>query len=157
MSQLYDFFLCSREQIDRWTAAMAEMDEDRQAQIEESMPAQVTLQGLGNNEFEMLAACVTEEEPDLVAAAASSDMVHAVSEEEGPWILSLNAEQVAAVAKATLDDALLEKWIAATAEFQGGDVEWLRELLTLEAAQDYQQMCQAAVADDLKIYLCFYG
>lgn len=136
---------------------MAEMDEERQAEIEESMPAQVTLQGLGNNEFEILAACLTEGEPDLVAAATSSDMVHAVSEEEGPWILALNSEQVAAVATATLDDALLEKWVEATAEFQGGDVEWLRELLTLEAAQDYQQMCQAAVADGLKIYMCFYG
>ncbi len=42
MSQLFDYFVCSRSLIDKWADALEQLDEALQEQIESEMPQMVS-------------------------------------------------------------------------------------------------------------------
>ncbi|MCC9608468.1 hypothetical protein LOC68_10120 [Blastopirellula sp. JC732] len=157
MAQFIDYFLCTREQIERWADALKDLDEDRQAEIEEEMATKITLRNIGDTEFELLAAAIPSSNGDLSTQTARSELVRAINEEMGPWIVALSVPHVEAIAGATLDEAILQKWIEAAAEFFDDEEESTRERLNLESAETFRQLSQSALAQGLEIYSCFYG
>src|SRR5207244_3620069 len=66
MSQLFDYFVCSRLMIVEWAAALAEGDEQLRAEIEAVMPRLARLEDIGQDEFNLLAACAAGESVDAV-------------------------------------------------------------------------------------------
>jgi hypothetical protein len=58
MSQLFDFFACSRPMVEEWADALEQQDEARQEAIEAKMPGVLKLKNIGNQEFTTLGACI---------------------------------------------------------------------------------------------------
>lgn len=157
MSQLFDYFACSRPTIERWADALEQQDEELQQKIESEMPRFVTLKNLGQDELHILARCVKGNDVDTVNAVGQVDLVKAVSEEEGPWVLAFRQPTVEAIAGMTVNMPLIERWVKAVAEFHGTDEDRCRELLTLDAAMTLKEMCRVAVEKRLGVFTCFYG
>lgn len=154
MSQLFDYFVCPRTLIDQWADALEQQDEALQEKIEAKMPRVVTLKNLGPDDFNLLARCV---EGDSAVAVGDVDLVRAVNEEEGPWVMALCPPAIKAVARMVVDESLLRRWVKAVAEFHGRKEAHCREVLTADAAQTLQEMCQLAVKKRLGVFTCFYG
>jgi hypothetical protein len=157
MSQLFDYFVCSRPTIDRWADALEHQDEELQQKIESEMPRFVTLKNLGQDEFNILAQCVEASDVDTVEAVGQVDLVKAVSEEEGPWVMAFRQPAVEAIAGMTVDTPLVQRWVKAVAEFHGRDEDRSRELLTTNSAKTLKEMCRVAVEKRLAVFTCFYG
>jgi hypothetical protein len=154
MSQLFDYFVCLVAVIERWAAALGEQDEDRQQQIEAEMPRLVALKNLGQDDFNLLARVVAGE---AVVAVGDVDLVRAVNEEEGPWVIAFRQPAVEAIARMSVDESLLQQWIKSVAEFQGRKEDRCREFLTADAAKTLKEMCVLAVEGRLGVFTCFYG
>lgn len=154
MSQLFDYFVCSRSLIDKWADALEQQDEARQEKIEAKMPRMATLKNLGQDDFNLLARSV---DGGSVVGVGDVDLVRAISEEEGPWVMALCQPAVRAVARMVVDESLLQRWVKAVAEFHGGKEAHCREILMAEAAETLKEMCQLAVKKRLGVFTCFYG
>jgi hypothetical protein len=157
MSQLFDYFVCSRPLIDRWADALEQQDEDLQQQIEAEMPRFVSLNNLGQEDFNMLALCAFGDDGDPVEAVGDVDLVKAISEEEGPWIMAFRQPAVEAIAKMKVDEPLLHRWVQTVAQFNGRKEAFCREILTADAANTFKEMCSLAVKKRLGVFTCFYG
>lgn len=157
MSQLFDYFACERAMIEQWTDALATQDEEAMHKIEDQMHRVVHLRNVGQDEFNLLAACVVGSEFDIAVAAADVDLVTAIEEEEGPWIMAFSPEKIRAIAGATIDQTLLQCWAAAVAELHGSDEKEVGESLTLEVARSLQDLCRNAVDTGHGVFICFYG
>ena len=64
---------------------------------------------------------------------------------------------IEAVAKVTVDENLLERWVKAVVEFNGGDEEYYRHFLTTDTAHSLRELCQHAIDHNLDLFVCFYG
>lgn len=157
MSQLFDYFVCSLPIIQRWTDAMVQQDEDLQQTIESKMPRILTLKSIGQDEFNILAGCAKADEVDAVEAVGQVDLVKAVSDEEGPWVMAFSQAAVEAIAGMRVDTALIQRWASAVTEFHGTSEDWCRELLTMDAAKSLKELCGVAVEKQLGVFTCFYG
>ena len=157
MSQLFDYFVCSESLIERWADALAEQDEDLQQKIESEMPRFVTLKNIGQDDFNILARCAEGDDVDTVKAVGEVDLVRAVSEEEGPWIMAFRQPAVEAMARMVVNESLIQRWIKAVAEFNGSGEDWCRETLTADAAESLKEICELAVEARLGVFICFYG
>lgn len=157
MSQLFDYFVCSRPMIERWDDALEQQDEELQQKIESEMPRFLNLKNLGQDEFNILARCVEGDESDTVNAVGQVDLVKAVSEKDGPWIMAFRQAAVEAIAGMSVDMPLVRRWGKAVAEFHGMSEERCRELLTTDAAKSLKELCSVAVEKRLGVFTCFYG
>jgi hypothetical protein len=157
MSQLYDFFACPRPLIERWAEALAAGDEELQNKIEAELPRRLPLNGIGQDELNILAACVAGEPVDVVQAVGRLDLVKAVSEEEGPWVTAFRRPAVKAVAGMRVDDELVGNWVRHVAEFHGESVKKVRRILTTEMAMTFKDLCSLAAKEHLGVFACFYG
>lgn len=156
MSQLFDYFVCSRPDIDRWADALEQGDELEGA-IEKEMPQVVHFRNLGQDDVNILAQCSQDREVDSVTAVGEIDLVRAISDEEGPWVMALRTPYIRMLAEMRIDNRLLERWVAAVAKFNGTEEEYCREVLTTEAAETLKKMCRLAVEKNLGVFVCFYG
>jgi hypothetical protein len=157
MSQLFDYFACSRPLIEQWAEALATRDADLRQEIETAMPGVIKLKNLSQNEFNLLAASVAAEVVDVVAAVGEVDLVKAVSAEEGPWVMAFRRPAVEAIAGMHIDQTLLDRWVGHTIELNGGTAAYYGKLLTAEAAGKFKELCRLAVAGNLGVFACFYG
>lgn len=157
MSQLFDYFACSRPIIEQWAEALADGDEERRAEIEATMPRVARLKGIGQDEFNILAACAAGEAVDVVKAAGRVDLVRVIDAEEGPWVMAFRRPEVEAVAGMRVDGPLLGRWARHAAELHGRPEGRNRMLLSEEAAETFQEMCVLAVKGDFGLFVCFYG
>lgn len=157
MSQLFDYFVCSRPLIDEWVEALEQGDEELQAKVEGRMPRMRTLKNLGNDELAILASCTEAGDPDVVEAVGNIDLIRAICEEDGPWIMTFRRGSIEAVTKMTVNENLLERWVEAVVDFNGGDEEYYRHFLTADTAQSLRELCQHANDHNLELFVCFYG
>jgi hypothetical protein len=157
MSQLYDYFACSRRQVERWAKALAAGDEELQERIEAAMPRLVTLKNLGQDDFTILARCAAGGGVDVVEAAGAIDLVRAISPDEGPWVMAFRRPDVNAVAEMRVDGSLLRRWAKHVAEYRGGRQADIRHVLSAEAARTLKELCGLAVKERLGVFACFYG
>ncbi len=157
MSQLFDYFVCSRSMIRKWAAAMEEQDEELQQRIESKMPRLHTLDGIGQDEFNILAGCAEGDEMDPVEAVGQVDLVATVSEEEGPWVMAFSQVAVEAIAGMHVGSDLIQRWASAVIEFHGTSEYECRELLTMDAANSLKELCGLAVEKQLGVFTCYYG
>jgi hypothetical protein len=157
MSQLFDYFVCSRPTMEGWADALEQQDEELQQRIESEMPRFLTLKNLGQDEFNILARCVEGDDVDTVKAVGQVDLVKAVTEEEGPWVMAFRQPAVEAIAAMSVDRPLLQRWVKAVAEFHGSDEDRCREILNPDAAKTLKEMCSLAVEKRLGVFTCFYG
>lgn len=109
MSQIFDYFVCSRSLIDQWAKALASGDKAQQAKIEAKMPKFLTLRNLGQDEFNILAWCVQGGKGDVVEAVGAVDLVTAISEDEGPWLMAFQQPAIQAIAGMSVDESLLNR------------------------------------------------
>src|SRR5262245_5438980 len=156
MSQLFDYFACSRPLIERWADALEQQDEDLQGQIEAEMPRSLPLKNLGDDDVNILAWCARGEDGDVVEAVGEIDLVKAVSE-EGPWVSTFRQPAVAALAKMRVGPALVRRWVQAVAQFHGETEDYYRELLTADTARALKDLCRLAVKERLGVFVCFHG
>ncbi|MBX9677124.1 MAG: hypothetical protein K2X38_00070 [Gemmataceae bacterium] len=157
MSQLFDYFVCSRSTIENWADAMEQQDEDEQARIESEMSGFVTLEHIGQDEFNILAQCVEEDGGDPTKAVLRVDLVKAVDEEEGPWVTAFHPAAVKAVAGMSVSATLIQCWRRAVAAFRGESEELYRKLLTSKTADSLKELCSLAVEKRMEVFTCFYG
>lgn len=157
MSQLFDYFVCSRPEIDRWAAALEEQDDDLQETIEKKMLHVAHFRNLGQDDVNILAECTQEKDVDSVTAVGEIDLVRAISDEEGPWVMALRTPYIRMLAEMRIDNRLLERWVTAVARFNGTKDEYCRQVLTSEAAETLKMMCRLAVEKNLGVFVCFYG
>ena len=157
MSQFFDYFVCSRPVIERWADALEQQDEDLQETIEDEMARSIGLKNVGQDEFNILAHCVAGDNVDTVKAVGEVDLVRAVSEEEGPWVIAFRQPAVEAIAGMVVDPSLLQRWVKAVAQFNGRDeVDW-QKTLTAHMAKSLKDICRCAVNERLGVFTCFYG
>jgi hypothetical protein len=157
MSQNFDYFVCSRPMIERWADAPERGDEDLQQAIQAEMPRFLSLKDVGQTEYNILARCVDGDDGDVVEAVGEVDLVKAVNEAEGPWIMAFRQPAVEAITRMVVDQSLLERWVKAVAEFSGSDEDRCRETLTADVAQSLRDLCALAVGERLGVFTCFYG
>jgi hypothetical protein len=157
VSQLFDYFACSRRLIERWADALADGDEDRRQQIEAEMPGLVTLKRVGQDEFNVLAACVAGDTVDVVQAVGQMGLVQAVSPEEGPWVIAFRRPAIEALAGMRVDEPLVARWARHLAALHGGQEDYYRRLLTAAVAGTFGQLCGLAVERELGVFVCFHG
>jgi transposase-like protein len=157
LGDIFDYFVCPLPIIERWADALAQQDEELQQKIEAEMPRFVTLKNLGQDDFNMLSQCVEGGTVDTVRAVGDVDLVKAVSEEEGPWVMAFRRPAIEAIARMDVNESLLQRWVKAVAEFNGRKEEHCRETLTADAAKTLKEMCPLAVKDRLGVFTCFYG
>jgi hypothetical protein len=143
--------------IEKWAEALDQQDEDLQQQVESAMPRFVTLKNLGAEEFNILARCVEGDSEDTLDAVDEIDLIKAVSEEEGPWIMAFRQPTVEAIARMSIDKSLLRRWVKAVAQYSGREEDDCRVLLSANAAKTLQGICSQAVKERLGVFVCFYG
>jgi uncharacterized protein with GYD domain len=97
MSQLYDYFACSRALIERWADALEQQDEAQQHEAEAKMPRLLTLKNIRQDAFNLLAECVGGDSFDAIKAMGEVDLIRAVSVEEGPWVMAFRRFAVEAI------------------------------------------------------------
>ncbi len=153
MSQLFDYYACTPAQIQQLAEAMKTFDEERQANAEGAVLAMVSLRNVNQDDVFLLAECATEH-GDRDADAMSADLYMEVNEEEGLVLLTYPRPAIQAIAALTVTDELLERWIEASVDFNGSDIQYARESLTQDAAQKLKQLCQKAVENDVRVYVC---
>lgn len=156
MSQLFDYFVCSRKKIEQWGRALEEQDEEIQEHIEGQMARRLCLKNISMVEFSILAHCVDDAAVDVVQAATEVDEVLTVNEEEGPWVMAFRPDAVQAVAKMTVDPSLVERWVNAVTRFNEDEVS-NREGLTADLAEKFKDLCRCAMNEGLEVFVCFYG
>lgn len=156
MSQLFDYFVCSRPAIERWADALEQQDEDVQKDIEDEMPRFLCLKNVGQDEFNILAACA-QDEADTVRAVGRLDLIKAVSEEEGPWIIAFRQAEIEAIAGMNVDHSLVERWVRAVVEYRDESEDDCRDQFTTELAKTLKELCGVAVEKQLGVFTCFYG
>jgi hypothetical protein len=157
MSQYFDYFVCSQSLIEQWADALAQGDEERQVSLQADLPRFVGFKNLGNDEVNILAWCVKGENTDIAAAVGELDLIRAVSDLEGPWVMAFRQPAVAAIAGMVIDEPLLERWVRAVAEFHGRDEDICRRFLTPRDAGTLKDLCETAVKNSLGVFVCFYG
>jgi len=157
MAQLFDYFVASRPMIERWADAVQQQDEQLQHQIEGGMPRLLTLKDLGQDEFNILARCAEENDFDVVEAVGEVDLVKAISEVDGPWLMAFRQANVDRISRMSLHTSLIERWVKNVAQFNERNEDVLREVLTAEAANTLKELCGLAVKNRLGVYTCFYG
>ena len=156
MSQLFDYFVCSRPIIERWADAVEQQDDELQQTIESQMPRLLTLRNIGPDEFNILAQCVEGDDVDTVDAVGQLDLVRAISE-EGPWLMAFRQPAVDAIAGMSVDVPLIQRWCKAVAEFFGTSEDFRRELLSTETAKSWKDLCSLAIEKRFGVFVCFYG
>ncbi len=156
MSQLFDYFVCARPEIEAWADAFQSQDEGTQHDIEATMPFSVTVKNVGQDCFNILASCAREGEVDVVEAVGILDLVREISE-EGPWVMSFRQPTIEAIAGMDIDTQTLERWAACVAELYEGDVAIYRALLSADIARRFKDLCTVAIAKNLRVFTCFYG
>src|SRR5262249_54130342 len=97
VSQLFTYFVCSRPLIERGVDALGAAGEGRQAEVEAEMPRVLTL-GVSQPEVNLLARCLEGGPVRAAAAARGLDLVRALSEEEGPWVMAFRRPAIHALA-----------------------------------------------------------
>ena len=157
MSQIFDFLVCPRPLIEQWADALSRQDEDVQHAAEAKMSRVVTLRNLGQDEFNILAYCILGNEPDVANAVCDVDLVRALSEEEGPWIMAFRSPAIEAIAGMAVDASVLQRWAKSVAEFYESELEDCSQILTAESAALLKDACQCALTNELRVYTCFYG
>jgi hypothetical protein len=105
--------------MESWAGALADRDEELQGKIKAKMPRFITLQNVGPEEFNILAACVAGENIDVVKAVAEVDLVRAIDPEQGPWVMALRPAAVEALARMQVDELLLGRWVRHVVGFHG--------------------------------------
>jgi hypothetical protein len=156
MSQIFDYFACSRSQIEVWIEAVELSDERRQLEIENAMPAFISLKNLGIDDVNLLVHCGDKDPIDIVKAVGEIDLVKELGE-AGPWVLAFRDPQIVALATMTLDEPTLARWTKAVADYRGIDQTECRELLTAAHAKDIKRLCEVAVEKRLGLFACFFG
>jgi hypothetical protein len=157
MSQLFDYFVCSRALIKKWAEALEQDDESVQSDIEAKMPCRMTLKNVGQDEVNLLAACIEGDLVDPVEAISEIELVHAVSEDEGPWVMAFDQSVLEALARMSVDKALLQRWVRVMCEHRGGSEVYHRRWMSASTARTLKQMCELAVTKSLGLITCFYG
>jgi hypothetical protein len=157
VSQLIDYFVCSRALATKWAEAMEQQDEALQSDIEAKMPCFVTLKNLGQDEVNILAACVEGDVADPAEAVSEIELVHAVSEEEGPWGMAFDQSVIEAIAGMSVEKALLQRWLRVVCQFRGGSEAYHKRWMSADAATKLKEMCELAVTKNMGLFTCFYG
>lgn len=121
------------------------------------MPRFITLKNIGQDEFNILAQCISSDDVDLVKAVGQIDLVRAISETEGPWVIAFRQPAIDAVARMSISEPLIHRWIRATAAFQEVQENRMATLLTTDVATTFMEMCSTAVEKQLGVFACFHG
>ncbi|HEY9757300.1 MAG TPA: hypothetical protein V6C97_19180 [Oculatellaceae cyanobacterium] len=156
MAQLFDYFVCPRSTIEQWISALEQQDDELRDKIESEMPQSITLQTVGQEELNILAGCARSEEVDTVKAVAQVDLVKALTDEEGPWVVAFPQPTVEAIAEMNVNPALVHRWIKAVSEYQGNNDDSRQAYLTTDAALTLKKICTEAVQERLYVFTCFY-
>lgn len=154
MSQIFDYFACSRPTIESWADAVAGEDDEQREQIETSMAHRVSLKGIGTDFVNILANCAGGGAVDVVKAVGALDLVQAIDEEEGPFVTAFRSKTIAALAAMTITPALLDSWVKHAVEYTEGDSQTFRTLLGAEAARQLKELCAVAVKKNFGVYTC---
>jgi hypothetical protein len=85
------------------------------------------------------------------------DLVKAISEEEGPWVIAFRQPTIDAIAQMEVNEPLLQRWASVVAKHMGQEEEDCREYLAAEVAGKFKELCSLAVQKNLGVFTCFYG
>ena len=109
LPQLFDYFVCPRPMIEAWAEALAAGDEERQGGDRgDDAPVRAAEEHRAGRG--LAAACAAGDDVDAVAAvAAATDLVRAVDPTEGPWVMAFRPSVVEAVARLTIDWAVVAR------------------------------------------------
>jgi hypothetical protein len=143
--------------MESWAGALADRDEELQGKIKAKMPRFITLQNVGPEEFNILAACVAGENIDVVKAVAEVDLVRAIDPEQGPWVMALRPAAVEALARMQVDEPLFGRWVRHVVGFHGGTEDFHRSRLPAKTAESLKELCGLAVTQHLEVFICCYG
>jgi hypothetical protein len=94
---------------------------------------------------------------EVATAAGEVDLVKAVSDEEGPWVMAFRTSTVQAIAAMAAEQSVVQRWVEAVSAFNGRKYDWESARLTAVVAETLKDLCQVAVERWLGVYCCFYG
>ena len=155
MSQLFDYFVCSAAAIDRWIEALANQDEETQQTIEDEMQTVITIKGFDQDALVALAQCSADVSPGALSPSKDIRLVRAISDEEGPWVMAYSSRMINVVARMEMTASLVARWNRMVAKATGQAED--KEIVTMEAAEAMQTLCQDAEDGKLGLFVCFYG
>lgn len=153
MSMLMQYFVADEPSIQAWVESLTAHDGMAQSKAEARMASAAILKNISDTDVRLLACCAEEYAGDITDG---TDLVAAVDEEIGPWVMAFADEVVDAIAAIVIDDQLIRQWVDRAAEHTG-DYKHRAKYLTADSAQRLQAMCRAAMDRHLHFYCCYFG
>lgn len=152
MSMIFDYYVCTRPQIDEWARALEQFDEYRLEQCTRQMSAVLSLRNVSQNEVVSLARCHAE----LTDSQAQPRFIKSIGRDGIACIFKFSPNVISAIAQLEVSEDLCQQWRETASRSHEAYLEFTPNLLNVEIARSLQALCQSSQSNPLDLYLIFY-